>query len=75
MFSAPSLKTWNGEQWKIGGGTMWGGWSYDPEADLFYYGTANPSTWNPAQRAGPDGKPIDQKWTMSIIARRSRCRR
>ena len=64
-----SLKTWNGDQWKIGGGTMWGGWSYDPEADLFYYGTANPSTWNPAQRAGPDGKPIDQKWTMSIIAR------
>jgi PQQ-dependent dehydrogenase (methanol/ethanol family) len=48
---------------------MWGGWSYDPEADLVYYGTANPSTWNPAQRAGPDGKPIDQKWTMSIIAR------
>jgi PQQ-dependent dehydrogenase (methanol/ethanol family) len=64
-----SLKTWNGEQWKIGGGTLWGGWSYDPEADLVYYGTANPSTWNPAQRAGPDGKPIDQKWTMSIIAR------
>jgi PQQ-dependent dehydrogenase (methanol/ethanol family) len=64
-----SLKTWNGDQWKIGGGTMWGGWSYDPEANLFYYGTANPSTWNPAQRAGPDGKPIDQKWTMSIIAR------
>ena len=64
-----SLKTWNGDQWKIGGGTLWGGWSYDPEADLFYYGTANPSTWNPSQRAGPDGKPIDQKWTMSIIAR------
>ncbi|AGK56881.1 methanol/ethanol family PQQ-dependent dehydrogenase [Hyphomicrobium denitrificans 1NES1] len=64
-----SLKTWNGDQWKIGGGTLWGGWSYDPEADLFYYGSANPSTWNPAQRAGLDGKPIDQKWTMSIIAR------
>jgi len=64
-----SLKTWTGEQWKIGGGTLWGGWSYDPDANLVYYGTANPSTWNPAQRAGPDGKPIDQKWTMSIIAR------
>jgi PQQ-dependent dehydrogenase (methanol/ethanol family) len=34
-----------------------------------YYGTGNPSTWNPAQRAGPDGKQIDQKWSMSIIAR------
>jgi glucose dehydrogenase len=71
-----SLKTWNGDQWKIGGGTLWGGWSYDPEADLFYYGSANPSTWNPSQRAGADGKPIDQKWTMAIIARnrRHRCR-
>lgn len=64
-----SLKTWNGDQWKIGGGTVWGWFSWDPEANLFYYGSANPSTWNPAQRAGPDGKPIDQKWTMSIIAR------
>lgn len=64
-----SLKTWNGDQWKIGGGTVWGWFSYDPEADLIYYGTANPSTWNPSQRAGPDGKAIDQKWTMSIMAR------
>ncbi len=64
-----SLKTWNGDQWKIGGGSLWGGWSYDPEADLVYYGTGNPSTWNPAQRAGPDGKQIDQKWSMTIFAR------
>jgi lanthanide-dependent methanol dehydrogenase len=64
-----SLKTWNGEQWKIGGGSTWGWFSYDPKIDLFYYGSGNPSTWNPVQRAGPDGKPIDQKWTMSIFAR------
>lgn len=64
-----SLKTWTGDQWKIGGGTAWGWFSYDPELDLIYYGTGNPSTWNPAQRAGPDGRPIDQKWTDSIIAR------
>ncbi|MBO0765659.1 MAG: methanol/ethanol family PQQ-dependent dehydrogenase [Hyphomicrobiaceae bacterium] len=64
-----SLKTWTGDQWKIGGGTTWGWYSYDPETNLFYHGTGNPSTWNPAQRAGPDGKPIDQKWTMSIFAR------
>jgi glucose dehydrogenase len=38
-------------------------------ATVLNYGTANPSTWNPAQRAGPDGKPIDQKWTMSLFAR------
>jgi PQQ-dependent dehydrogenase (methanol/ethanol family) len=64
-----SIKTWNGDQWKIGGGAVWGWFSWDPEANLFYYGTANPSTWNPVQRAGPDGKQIDQKWTMSIFAR------
>jgi PQQ-dependent dehydrogenase (methanol/ethanol family) len=64
-----SLKTWTGEQWKIGGGTTWGWYSYDPDLNLFYYGTANPSTWNPVQRAGPEGNPIDQKWTMAIIAR------
>ncbi|MGO4816501.1 PQQ-dependent dehydrogenase, methanol/ethanol family, partial [Cupriavidus sp. 2MCAB6] len=64
-----SLKTWTGDQWKIGGGSSWGWYSYDPETNLFFYGTANPSTWNPVQRAGADGKPIDQKWTMSIFAR------
>jgi len=64
-----SIKTWTGDQWKIGGGTVWGWFSYDPNLNLVYYGSANPSTWNPAQRAGPDGKPIDQKWTMSLIAR------
>ncbi|MCQ0093117.1 PQQ-dependent dehydrogenase, methanol/ethanol family [Roseovarius sp. M141] len=58
-----SLDSWEGDQWKIGGGTTWGWYSYDPELDLVYYGTANPSTWNPAQRPG------DNKWTMTIMAR------
>ncbi|MCC7251660.1 methanol/ethanol family PQQ-dependent dehydrogenase [Hyphomicrobium sp.] len=64
-----SIKTWTGDQWKIGGATTWGWYSFDPKLNLIYYGTGNPSTWNPAQRAGPDGKPIDQKWSLSIIAR------
>lgn len=64
-----SLKTWTGDQWKLGGGSIWGYFSYDPDLNLVYYGTGNPSTWNPAQRAGPDGKQIDQKWSMSIMAR------
>ena len=64
-----SLKTWNGDQWKIGGGSTWGWFSYDSEANLFYYGTGNPSTWNPVQRTGPDGKPIDQLYSMTIFAR------
>ncbi len=55
--------TWEGDQWKIGGGTTWGWYSYDPEADLFYYGTGNPSTWNPVQRPG------DNRWSMTIMAR------
>ena len=58
-----SLESWEGDQWKIGGGTTWGWFSYDPEADLVYYGTGNPSTWNPAQRPG------DNKWSMTIMAR------
>ena len=64
-----SLKTWNGDQWKNGGGSTWGYMAYDAELNLFYYGTGNPSTWNPAQRAGPDGKQIDQKWSMTMFAR------
>jgi len=64
-----SLKTWNGDQWKIGGGSIWGYMAWDPELNLIYYGTGNPSTWNPAQRAGPDGKQIDQKWSMTKFAR------
>ena len=58
-----SLESWEGDQWKIGGGTTWGWYSYDPELDLIYYGTGNPSTWNPAQRPG------DNKWSMTIFAR------
>ncbi len=64
-----SLKTWTGDQWKIGGGSTWGFYSYDPDLHLVYYGTGNPSTWNPVQRAGPDGKRIDQKWSMTLFAR------
>ena len=64
-----SLKTWNGDQWKLGGGSIWGYMSWDPKLNLFYYGTGNPSTWNPAQRAGPDGKQIDQLYSMTLFAR------
>jgi PQQ-dependent dehydrogenase (methanol/ethanol family) len=55
--------TWEGDQWQIGGGTTWGWMSYDPDLSLVYYGTGNPSTWNPAQRPG------DNRWSMTIFAR------
>ena len=57
------ITTWRGDQWKVGGGTTWGWYSYDPELNLLYYGTGNPGTWNPSQRPG------DNKWSMTIFAR------
>lgn len=58
-----SLKTWKGDQWKIGGGTTWGWYSYDPALNQMFYGSGNPSTWNPSQRPG------DNKWSMTIWSR------
>ncbi|MGY2048518.1 lanthanide-dependent methanol dehydrogenase XoxF5 [Methylobacterium sp. JK268] len=58
-----SLKTWEGDQWKQGGGCTWGWYSYDPKLNLVYYGSGNPSTWNPKQRPG------DNKWSMTVWAR------
>lgn len=58
-----AAKTWPGDAWKLGGGTVWGWMSYDPELDLFYYGTGNPAPWNTDQRRG------DNKWATSILAR------
>ena len=58
-----STNTWKGDQWKIGGGTTWGWYTYDPQLNLVYYGTGNPSTWNPVVRPG------DNRWSMTIFAR------
>ena len=57
------VKSWEGDEWKRGGATVWGWLTYDPALDLVYYGTANPGTWNPNQRPG------DNKWSMTIFAR------
>lgn len=56
-------RTWPNDAWRIGGGTVWGWISYDPQLDLIYYGTSNPGPWNPDQRPG------DNKWTSGIFAR------
>jgi PQQ-dependent dehydrogenase (methanol/ethanol family) len=58
------VTSWPPESWKIGGGTVWGFLSYDAKLDLVYYGTANPSPWNPAQRQG------DNRWTAGMFARK-----
>lgn len=57
------VKTWPPGKWKLGGGTVWGWVSYDPELRLVVYGTSNPGPWNPDQRAG------DNKWTSGVFAR------
>ncbi|HEX3439428.1 MAG TPA: lanthanide-dependent methanol dehydrogenase XoxF5 [Pseudolabrys sp.] len=58
-----SISTWQGDQWKIGGGCTWGWISYDPQLNQVFYGSGNPSTWNPKQRPG------DNKWSMTIFSR------
>ena len=57
------VTSWPPDQWKIGGGTVWGWLSYDPELNLLYHGTSNPGPWN------PDMRPGDNKWTASLFAR------
>jgi lanthanide-dependent methanol dehydrogenase len=57
------VKTWPPEAWKIGGATVWGWLSYDPETRLVFYGTSNPGPWNPDQRPG------DNKWSTGVFAR------
>jgi lanthanide-dependent methanol dehydrogenase len=57
------VASWPPDHWKIGGGTVWGWISYDPELNLIYYGTANPGPWNSNQRPG------DNLWTTTLFAR------
>lgn len=57
------VRSWPSDAWRLGGGTVWGWISYDPELDLIFYGTGNPGPWNAEQRPG------DNKWTAGMFAR------
>ncbi len=57
------VKTWPPDHWRIGGGTVWGFLSHDPESNLIFHGTGNPGVWNPELRPG------DNKWSCGIFAR------
>jgi alcohol dehydrogenase (cytochrome c) len=57
------ISTWPAGMWKHGGGTVWGWISYDPDNNLIYYGTSNPSPRVPAQRPGYN------LWSSTIFAR------
>lgn len=46
----PALDSWYGDSWKRGGGTLWGWYTFDPELNMFYYGTSNCGPWNPDYR-------------------------
>jgi alcohol dehydrogenase (cytochrome c) len=49
----PGNDTWKGDSWKLGGAAAWFVGSYDPDLNLLYYGTSNPSPWGGSIR-GPD---------------------
>ena len=72
-WTEPGVDTWYGDSWKLGGGKAWGYFTYDPESNLFYYGTANCGPWNPDYRRDPATAPgLDQymsKYCASTIAR------
>jgi alcohol dehydrogenase (cytochrome c) len=54
--------TWEGDQYKTGGGATWLGGTYDPETNLLYFGTGNPAPWNSHLRKG------DNLYTASTLA-------
>jgi PQQ-dependent dehydrogenase (methanol/ethanol family) len=69
-FEHPELeaaaRTWSGEWWKVGGGgTVWDGMAYDPDADLLYIGTGNGSPWARDIRSPGGG---DNLYLASILA-------
>ena len=59
----PGHDTWEGDDWRYGGASAWITGSYDPDADLIYWGIGNPGPdWNPAQRPG------DNLYSDSVVA-------
>ena len=57
-------KTWQGDDWKHGGGPTWLIGSYDKELDLVYWGVGNPAPFNATVRPG------DNLYTESVLALR-----
>ena len=49
----PGTETWAGDSYKTGGAPAWTTGAYDPETDILYWTTGNPSPdWNGDLRAG-----------------------
>jgi alcohol dehydrogenase (cytochrome c) len=58
----PGNETWQGDTWKLGGGSTWITGSFDPELHTVYWGVGNPGPFNAAVRPG------DNLYTCSVIA-------
>jgi alcohol dehydrogenase (cytochrome c) len=58
----PGHETWEGDDWKRGGASVWMTGNYDPETNLAYWGTGNGSPWFGDQRPG------DNLYTSSTLA-------
>jgi PQQ-dependent dehydrogenase (methanol/ethanol family) len=59
-------KTWGGDFYKMGGGgSVWDGMAYDPDADLIYVGTGNAEPWVQKFRGATN---MDNLYTASILA-------
>ena len=59
----PGAETWSGDAWKTGGGPTWITGSFDPDTNLVYWPTGNPSpNFNGDTRSG------DNLYTNSVVA-------
>jgi len=72
-FENPALekaaKTWTGEWWKFGGGgSVWDGMAYDPDANLLYVGTGNGTPWAYEVRQGKGPEHLDNLYICSVLA-------
>ncbi|HYM01312.1 MAG TPA: methanol/ethanol family PQQ-dependent dehydrogenase [Stellaceae bacterium] len=58
----PGHDTWQGDDWKSGGGSAWMTGNYDPALNLVYWGVGNAAPW-------PGGlHPGDNLYTSSVLA-------
>ena len=58
----PGSETWSGDSWETGGVPVWITGSYDPAAELTYWGTGNGGPWTGDTREG------DNLYATSVIA-------
>src|SRR6185295_17564035 len=61
-----AAESWDGDWWKVGGGgAVWDGLAYDPEAELVYVGTGNAEPWAQQHRTKTAK---DNLYVCSILA-------